>query len=70
MGAAKHIKMALADKDIKSGDLAELIGYGDRKQTFYNKLSRDKMSFEDVEEVARAIGCEVVLLDKETGKTY
>ncbi len=69
MGAGKHIKQCMLDKNIKSGSLAEALGY-EQKQVFYNKLSRDKMSFDDVEKIADLLGCDLLLVDRETGKTY
>lgn len=68
MGAAKHIKTALLDKELKPGALAAMLGVN--PQVFYNKLSRDTMTFSDAEKIADAIGCDVVLRDRETGKTY
>ena len=69
MGASKHIKTAMLDKGIKPGAVAVALGYDD-KQVFYNKISRDTMKFSDVEKIADALGCDVVLIDRETKKTY
>lgn len=68
MGASKHIKIAMASKNIKPGAVADALGVP--AQTFYNKINRDTMKFSDVETIAAALGCDVVLIDKETGKTY
>ncbi len=68
MSAAKHIKQAMIDKNIKSGAVADALGKD--KQVFYNQLSRDKMSFDDVEKIAGVLGCDLLLVDRETGKTY
>lgn len=68
MGATKHIKICMVDKNIKSGEVAAKLGA--LPQTFYNKLARDTMRFSEVEEIAAALGCDVVLIDRETGKTY
>ena len=68
MGATKHIKSAMAYKDIKSGEIAAKL---DRlPQTFYNMLNRDAMRFSEVEQIADVLGCDVVLQDRITGKTF
>jgi len=69
MGASKHIKIAMTDKNIKPGAVAAVLGYDD-KQVFYNKISRDTMKFDDVEKIADALGCDVVLIDRVTKKVY
>lgn len=69
MGASKHIKIAMTDKNIKPGAVAAVLGYDD-KQVFYNKISRDTMKFDDVEKIADVLGCDVVLIDRITKKVY
>lgn len=68
MGASKHIKTAMIDKGIKAGTLAEKLG--ELPQTFYNKLSRDALRWGEAEKIANALNCDIVLRDRETGKTY
>lgn len=68
MGASKHIKMAMTDKNIKPGAVAVALGYDN--QVFYNKISRDTMKYDDVEKIADVLGCDVVLVDRITKKTY
>ena len=68
MGATVHIKAAMLNKGIKSGELAEKLGK--IPQTFYNMLTRDTMKFADVEQIADILGCDVVLVDRETKKIY
>ena len=68
MSASKHIKKCMIEKEIKAGNLAEKLGM--MPQTFYNKLSRDSMSFSDAEKIADALGCDVVLIDRTTQKIY
>lgn len=68
MGATKHIKSAMLEKDIKPGELAARLEK--IPQTFYNMLNRDTMKFSDVEKIADAMNCDVVLRDRETGKTF
>ena len=69
MGASKKIKLALLAKGIKQKELSELLGYNG-ENTVYNMLARDNMTYETVERWADAIGCEVVLRDRATGKIY
>ena len=68
MGASKHIKTAMLDKGIKPGAVA--VALGSDPQVFYNKICRDTLKFSDVEKIADALGCDVVLIDRETKKTY
>ena len=68
MGAGKHIKTAMIDKGIKAGKVAEILG--DNPQVFYNKMSRDSFKYAEAERIADALGCDIVLRDRETGKTY
>ncbi len=68
MGASEHIKRALKDKRVTQEELAERVKKP--RQTVYNMMSRDTMKFSMVEVYADAIGCDVVLIDRETGKVY
>ena len=68
MGATVHIKTAMVVKGVKSGDLAEQLEK--IPQTFYNMLNRDSMRFSEVEAIADALGCDVVLRDRETGRIF
>lgn len=67
MGMSKAIKEAMKHKGIKSGQLADTLGKD--KQVFYNWLSRDSMG-DSLIEVADALGCDVVLIDRKTRKQY
>ena len=69
MGAKKHIKLAMTDKNIKSSEVAEALKI-DKIQAFYNKVNRDTMSFKDAEKIANALGCDIVFIDRETKKMY
>lgn len=69
MGASKKIRMALLDKDIQQKELAERLGY-EGKNTIYNMMKRDNMTYAVVEKWADAIGCDVVLRDRASGKIY
>ena len=68
MGASKHIKTALIDKNIKPGAVAAALAMD--PQAFYNKINRDTMKYTDVEKIADVLGCDVVLMDRETKKYY
>ena len=68
MGASKHIKICMTDKGIKPGEVASALGYD--PQAFYNKVNRDTMKFADVEKIADIMECDVLLVDRKTGKTY
>ena len=68
MGAAEHIKRALKSKKVTQKELAVMMGKP--IQTVYNTINKDSMFFSHVEEYADAIGCDVVLVDRETGQIY
>ena len=68
MSASKQIKQAMLEKNIKISDLAEMINM--KPQPLSNKLYRDTMSYSDVEKIADALGCDVRIVDRETGKTF
>lgn len=70
MGATKHIKATLLYKEKSIKDLAEMIGSGSPVQSLYNQFNRDTWKFSDVEKIADLLGCDVLLVDRETGKTY
>ena len=70
MGASKHIKMALLDKNKTIKDLADLRGGDSPLQSLYNQFNRDTWKYADVEKLADLIDCDVVLQDRKTGKTY
>lgn len=67
-GASKKLRMAMIDKGITQVAFAEMIGKP--TQSFYNMMNRNTMTFKTVEEFADALGCDVVLRDRETGKEY
>jgi hypothetical protein len=70
MGATKHIKIALIDKDKSIKDLHEMSGSSSPLQSLYNQFNRDTWKYSDVERLADFLGCDVVLRDRVTGKTY
>lgn len=69
MSISKKFKMALLDKDIQQKELAKRLGYTG-KNSVYNMMKKGNMTYSVLEKWADAIGCEVVLRDKETGKIY
>ena len=68
MGASKQIKQVMIENNIKVAELADRIGM--KPQPLSNKLFRDTMSFSDVEQIAAALGCDVKIVDRETGKEF
>lgn len=68
MGASEHIKAALKANRITQDELAKRVDKP--TQTVYNMMFRDTMKFNMVETYADAIGCDVVLRDRETGECY
>ena len=68
MGASKHIKRVLFEKELKTADLAERINKP--LQSVYNQLNRDTWKYAEVETVADALGCDVVFIDRETKEIY
>lgn len=74
MRANEIIKRIMSQKKIRVGTLAELTGKS--PQTIYNTFYNDKhsqgngMAFEIANELFEALGCEVVIRDKETGEEY
>ena len=68
MGASKQIKQVMIEKNVKINELAEKIGM--KAQPLSNKLYRDTMSYTDVEAIANALGCDVKIIDRDTGKQF
>ena len=68
MGASIHIKTALKAKGITSKSYAD--DHGIPYQTFRNKLCRDCLNYNAVEKIADDLGCDVVFIDRITGKLY
>ena len=65
MDAKQILKNAMKAKSVKSGKLADMLDM--KHQAFYNKLNRGTMSANFLIQAAEAIGCEVVIRDKESG---
>lgn len=66
MDAKTIIKSAMKQKKVKSGALADLLGMN--HQSFYNKLNRGTMSANFLIEIADAMGCDIVIRDRESGE--
>ena len=74
MKASAILKRIMADKGISVKMLSEMTGkkLSTVYNTFYNdeKTQRSGLSFENVVAMADALGCDVVIRDRETGKEY
>lgn len=72
MGATIHIKMALLAKGKTAKDIHEAVRKDENSplQSLYNQMNRDTWKYSDVEKIADCLGCDLVFLDRETGKTY
>ena len=68
MSGAKMMRMVLLDKEISHAAFARKINKP--VQTWYNILQRDAMSVKALEEFANEVGCDVVLVDRQTKKMY
>ena len=68
MGVTARFKRIMKDKHIKANDIAN--GTGTSLQNIYNTFHTDKMTFATVEKIADILGCDIVFIDRETGKTY
>lgn len=62
------IRSIMAKKNIKLGRLAETLG--DNRQTLANTLQYNKMTLNKFAEIADALDCDIVLVDRETGETF
>ena len=74
MKVSRKIKMIMKAKKMHSQELADKIGIS--KQTVYNTFGNDShsersgMTFETVARYADALGCDVIIRDRETGEEY
>ena len=62
------IRSVMAKKNIKISKLAEMLG--DNRQTLANTLQYNKMTLNKFAEIADALGCDVLLADRDTGETF
>ena len=67
---SRKIKTCLANKDMLRKELAQLVGTG--VTNLNNKIQRDNFSEKDMQSIADALNCELVikLIDKETGQEF
>lgn len=70
MGASKKIKQIMIEKDINVKNLSELVDFVSSPQALSNKLYKDNFNFIDVEKLADVLGCDVKIVDRETGKEF
>lgn len=68
MSITKKLKKAMVDKGVTQIVLAERTGRA--VQTVRHTMSHGTMNTATFESYADAIGCDVVLRDRETGKIY
>lgn len=62
------IRSIMAKKNIKIGQLAQMLG--DNRQTLANTMQYNKMSLNKFASIADALGCDIVLIDRDTGENY
>lgn len=67
---SKKIKLCLLFKDMQQKDLAEKLDT--LRTNLNNKIQRDNFSEKDMQSIANALNCELVikLIDKETGQEF
>lgn len=68
MGAANKIRKRLIDLGMTQIQFSEQIGKS--FSTVRNLLSNDNLRMSTLEEWADALGCDVALIDRETGEIY
>ena len=62
------IRSVMAKKNIKLGKLAETLG--DNRHTLSNTIQYNKMTLNKFADIANALGCDIILVDRETGETF
>lgn len=68
MGASDKLKAIMKHKKIKQAELAEITGKD--SQSLRNMLYRDNMTYATIEQLADALGCDIVFIDRKTRKQY
>ena len=68
MGIAKKLKAALLYNDMTQVELAEKLGKS--HSAVRNAIFNGNITYNNLEEMAGAIGCDVVLRDRKTGKIF
>lgn len=62
------IRSIMAKKNVKISQLAQMLG--DNRQTLANTMQYNKMSLNKFADIANALGCDVVVVDRETGEAF
>ncbi len=70
MGASKRIKQIMIEKNINVKELSDKLDFVSSPQALSNKLYKDNFSFDDVEKIADALGCDVSLVMRDSGKIF
>lgn len=67
---SRKVKILLMDKHLQQKQLAEKLNTS--KNNLNNKLVKDNFTEKDMQSIANALNCELVikLIDKETGQEY
>lgn len=74
LNITRRIRFIMKDKRVTAAELAERTGRS--RQTLYNMFYKDdhsgktRIEHGSIEELVEALGCEIVIRDKETGKEY
>lgn len=68
MSMSKKVKAILLERDMTIKDLSEKLGY--EGSYLYNKLSRDRMTEEELKKIANALDCDYdgIFTFRDTGK--
>ena len=69
MGMAKKIKVILLERNMTIKELSNKLGY--KGSYLYNKLSRDKLTEDELRKIANALDCDYdgIFTFRDTGKT-
>lgn len=68
MGVKEKIRRAARRKKETYKSISEKLGMP--LQSYANLLARDRMTVDKAQQIADALGCDVVFLDRETGEIF
>lgn len=68
MGLSKNFKQVMLERNISVKELAKKLEV--TPQSLSNTLYRDNMTVEKAEKIADALGCDVNLIMRDTGKKF
>lgn len=68
MAGSHTIKKILLEKKITSKEFSSRIGTTPEK--FRGKMHRDKFTYEDMIDIADKLNCDIVVVDRDTGRTF